>query len=268
LQLYKLTCLSRGIWNIATFATRLPLDRFSAWGSFQHNIPIMAQPAIKTFLDSKGLSATQAWIESFVTSTRQGTPIPALQKTALFRILASDLTSSIKPTPTNTLPPNALNPTVKELRVPDTIPVQILDIEDIGRSAWSQVEAIEAQERGETTKGREVIRVVPGEEADPTRDGTAPIIKSNGPHKLLLQDAKGTKIYGFEITDVDGVDLNLGIGAKLILKNVTIARGVILLDPNSTQLLGGKVDVWDKAWRAARKETLKAKVGPREEDEL
>jgi RecQ-mediated genome instability protein 1 len=62
--------------------------------------------------------------------------------------------------------------------------------------------------------------------------------------------------------------LNLGIGAKLILKNVTIARGVILLDPNSTQLLGGKVDVWDKAWRAARKETLKAKVGPREEVEL
>lgn len=226
----------------------------------------MAQLAVKTFLDSKGLSATQAWIDSFVSSTRQGTPIAALQKTALFRILASDLTASIKPTPTNTLPPNALNPTVKELRVPDGIPVQVLDIQDIGRSAWSQVEAIEAQERGETTKGREVIRVVPGEEADPARDGTAPIIKSNGPHKLLLQDAKGTKIYAFEITDVDGVDLNLGIGAKLILKNMTIARGVVLLDPNSTQLLGGKVDVWDKAWRAARKDSLKAKVGPREEE--
>jgi RecQ-mediated genome instability protein 1 len=244
------------------------LTNFYSLGGLQQNIPIMAQSAIKTFLDSKGLSATPAWIESFITSTRQGTPIPALQKTALFRILASDLTSSIKATPTNTLPPNALNPTVKELRVPNTIPVQVLDIQDIGHSAWSQVEAIEAQERGETTKGREVIRVVPDEEADPTRDGTAPIIKSNGPHKLLLQDAKGTKIYGFEVTDVDGVDLNLGIGAKLVLKNVTIARGVVLLDPDSTQLLGGKVDVWDKAWRAARKASLKAKVGSREEDEL
>lgn len=228
----------------------------------------MAQSAVKTFLDSKGLSATQAWIDSFVNSSRQGTPLPALQKTALFRILASDLTSSIKATSTNTLPPNALNPTVKELRVPDSIPLQILDIEDIGRSAWSQVEAIEAQERGETTKGREVIRVVPGEEADPVRDGTAPITKSNGPHKLLLQDAKGTKIYGFEVTGVDGIDLNLGIGAKLVVKNMTIARGVILLEPTSTQLLGGKVDVWDKAWRAGRKEALKAKVGPREEEEL
>ncbi|KAG9518812.1 hypothetical protein KCU93_g8279, partial [Aureobasidium melanogenum] len=228
----------------------------------------MAQSAVKTFLESKGLSATPAWIESFVSSSRQGTPLPALQKTALFRILASDFTSSIKATPTNTLPPNALNPTVKELRVPDSVPLQVLDIEDIGRSAWSQVEAIEAQERGETTKGREVIRVVPGEEADPVRDGTAPITKSNGPHKLLLQDAKGTKIYGFEVTDVDGIDLNLGIGAKLILKNMTIARGVILLDPTSTQLLGGKVDVWDKAWRTGRKESLKAKVGPREEEEL
>ncbi|THW26352.1 hypothetical protein D6D23_03542 [Aureobasidium pullulans] len=228
----------------------------------------MAQSAVKTFLDSKGLSATQAWIESFVNSSRQGTPTPALQKTALFRILASDLTSSIKASPNNTFPPNALNPTVKELRVPDAIPVQVLDIEDIGRSAWSQVEAIEAQERGETTKGREVIRVVPGEEADPTRDGTAPIPKSNGPHKLLLQDAKGTKIYGFEITDVDGVDLNLGIGAKIILKNMTIARGVVLLDPNNTQLLGGKVEIWDKAWRSGRKERLTSKVGPREEEEL
>ncbi|KAI4745236.1 hypothetical protein E4T50_04392 [Aureobasidium sp. EXF-12298] len=228
----------------------------------------MAQSAVKTFLESKGLSATPAWIESFVSSSRQGTPLPALQKTALFRILASDFTSSIKATPTNTLPPNALNPTIKELRAPDSIPLQVLDIEDIGRSAWSQVEAIEAQERGETTKGREVIRVVPGEEADPVRDGTAPITKSNGPHKLLLQDAKGTKIYGFEVTDVDGIDLNLGIGAKLILKNMTIARGVILLDPTSTQLLGGKVDVWDKAWRAGRKESLKSKVGPREEEEL
>ncbi|KAK6005747.1 hypothetical protein QM012_007389 [Aureobasidium pullulans] len=228
----------------------------------------MAQSAVKTFLEEKGLSATLAWVESFISSSRQGTPLPALQKTALFRILASDLTSSIKATPTNTLPSNALNPTVKELLVPDSIPLQVLDIEDIGRSAWSQVEAIEAQERGETTKGREVIRVVPGEEADPARDGTAPIIKSNGPHKLLLQDAKGTKIYGFEVTDVDGIDLNLGIGAKLILKNMTIARGVILLDPTSTQLLGGKVDVWDKAWRAGRKESLKAKVGPREEEEL
>ncbi|KAI5204864.1 hypothetical protein E4T39_03327 [Aureobasidium subglaciale] len=228
----------------------------------------MAQSAIKSFLDSKGLSATQAWIDSFVNCSRQGLPTPALQKTALFRILASDLTSSIEATSTNTLPPNALNPTVKELRVTDAIPLQVLDIEDTGRSAWSQVEAIEAQERGETTKGREVIRVVPGEEADPLRDGTAPIPKSNGPHKLLLQDAKGTKIYGFEVTDVDGIDLNLGIGAKLILKNMTIARGVILLDPNSTQLLGGKVEVWDKAWRTGRKKSLKSKVGPREEEEL
>jgi RecQ-mediated genome instability protein 1 len=62
--------------------------------------------------------------------------------------------------------------------------------------------------------------------------------------------------------------LNLGIGAKIILKNMTIARGVVLLDPNNTQLLGGKVEVWDKAWRSGRKERLKSKVGPREEEEL
>lgn len=231
----------------------------------------MAQSnTIKPFLESKGLVAKQSWIDSFANSSRQGTPIPALQKTALFRILASDFTASIKPNPTNTLPPNAVNAAVKELRVPDVIPVQVLDIQDIGRSCWSQVEAIEAQERGETTKGREIIRVVPGENGDndSANDGAAPTSKSHGPHKLLLQDAKGTKIYGFEVNPVHGIDLSLGIGAKLLLRNTTIARGVVLLTPETTELLGGKIDVWDKAWRAGRKESLKAKVGPVEEEEL
>lgn len=226
----------------------------------------MAQATIRTFLESKGLAATQPWIESFVASSRQGTPLPALQKTALFRILASDLTASLQPSANNTLPPNAVDATVKELRVPDSIPLQVLDIEDIGRSSWSQVEAIEAQERGETTKGREIIRVVPGEQEED--DSNASSIKSHGPHKLLLQDAKGARIYGFEVSPVEGIDLNLSIGTKLLLKNMTIARGVILLDPNNTQILGGKIDVWDKAWRAGRKEALKAKVAPREEEEL
>ena len=41
----------------------------------------------------------------------------------------------------------------------DTV-VQVLDVEDVGRSKWEQIESLESERKGETTKGRQVIRVV------------------------------------------------------------------------------------------------------------
>lgn len=135
-----------------------------------------------------------------------------------------------------------------------------MDIEDIGCSRWSQIEAIEAAERGETTKGREIIRVVPGEDGLAT-DTEATVAEKGGPHKLLLQDAKGARVYGFELSPVEGVGLNMSIGAKLVLKNVVVARGVILLEPATVSLLGGKVEAAHKLWKDGRKARLKASVG-------
>jgi RecQ-mediated genome instability protein 1 len=146
--------------------------------------------------------------------------------------------------------------------------VQILDIEDIGHSRWSQVENIEAHERGEMTKGREIIRVVDDEtNTDPNNAAVsnATSTTSSGPHKLLLQDAKGTKAYAFEMEAVSGISVQqLAIGAKLVLRDVMVARGVIMLEPKGVEVLGGKVDAWDRKWRAERKETLKRKAGMRD----
>lgn len=83
------------------------------------------------------------------------------------------------------------------------------------------MEALEAQERGETTKGREVVRVLPVEEGP---DAAVAIAgggggqSSAGPHKLLLQDAKGTKVYGLEVRGIQGVSVGMAIGAKLVLR--------------------------------------------------
>jgi RecQ-mediated genome instability protein 1 len=73
---------------------------------------------------------------------------------------------------------------------------------------------------------------------------------------LLLQDAKGTQIYGLEVASVEGIGLSMNIGAKLILKDITVARGVVLLEPNTVSVLGGRIEDLHKRWKTDRKATL------------
>ena len=222
----------------------------------------MAQQ-IHNFLLAKGIPPTAAWMDTFLPAIRPNTPIAALQRTALFRILATDLTASVQPT--NIFPANVSSPETQEVNLAGPIAVQVLDIEDIGHSRWSQVENIEAHERGEMTKGREIIRVVPDENnSDPNHASDA--MASAGPHKLLLQDANGTNVYAFEMEMIQGVSVQMSIGTKLALSNVTVARGVVLLEAKGVEILGGKVEAWDKKWRAERKGELKRKAGMGNED--
>ena len=223
--------------------------------------------AIASYLQSKNVPPTPQWLRDFMPSIRLNTPIAALQKTALFRMLSTDLTQSVQvSSPNSVFPSGVSSPEVKERNLAGPITVQVLDIEDIGHSRWSQVENIEAHERGEMTKGREIIRVVEDETStDPNR--SAESTASSGPHKLLLQDAKGTKIYGFEIENVSGVGVQqMSIGAKLVLRDVIVARGLVLLEPKGVEVLGGKVEAWDKKWRVERKEALKRKANIGESD--
>ncbi|KAI9697843.1 MAG: hypothetical protein M1820_007630 [Bogoriella megaspora] len=214
--------------------------------------------AIITYLNSKSLYPTIDWLSNFLSTTRPNTPLPALKQTALFRLLASDITTSLVPSPTTVFPADIHDANIRERHLSRlSIPVQILDIEDLSRSRWSQVEAIESAEKGETTKGREVIRVVPGEEglAGESRDAL-----SKGQHKLLLQDAKGTQVYGFELSAVEGVNLAMSIGAKLLLTDVLVARGVVMMEPRTVTLLGGKIEALQKEWREGRKQALKDRI--------
>jgi RecQ-mediated genome instability protein 1 len=218
---------------------------------------------LTNYLASNDLRPKQEWMQAFIPTVRSITPIIALQKTALFRLLAADITTSVQSSPSTTFSPGIADPAIKDQRLPGPMAVQVLDVEDIGRSRWSQVEALEAQERGETTKGREVVRVLPeegtaGPDAPQAAGGQ---IKSAGPHKLLLQDAKGTKAYALELRNVQGIDVGMAIGTKLVLKDVSVARGVIMLEPRCVEVLGGKVDAWDRKWREERKKVLKEKAG-------
>ncbi|CAK1359116.1 unnamed protein product [Cercospora beticola] len=220
--------------------------------------------AIRTYLSSKSLMPTAQWLQSYKPSIKLQTPPIVQQKSAESRLLTTDFTSTLQTSAASCFPAGVASPEVQELRVPGPVPVQVLDIEDIGRSRWSQVEAIEMEERGEMRKGHEVIRVVPDEEDNTDMNPPANSAEKGGPHKLLLQDAKGSKAYAFEMTKINKLDITLPIGAKLILKDFTVSRGVIMLTPGNVDLLGGKVEAWDKKWREERKKVLKEKTGWRE----
>ena len=208
---------------------------------------------LTAYLTLKNIPPSPAWLQSFLPTIRASTPLPALQKTALFRLLASDITQSLECTPSSIFPADIYNAHIKERKLVGPIACQVLDVEDIGRSRWSQVEALEAAERGEGTKGREVIRVIPSDEQSGDREA----VVGSGPHKLLMQDAQGTRMYGMELQMIEGINVNMSIGTKLVLKDVTVARGVILLEPQSVNVLGGKIEQLHKEWRETRKERLK-----------
>ena len=225
-------------------------------GQMSQTSTLTAQIAAQ-LLASKFLAPTQNWLSAFVQTQRTTTPLPALTKTAIFRLLASDITTSLSSSASHCFPPNLQNPNIKECRLSGPIVVQVLQVEDMSKSRWEQIEAIEALERGEGTKGREIIRVAPAEETDDNDDNNN---RSGGPHKLLLQDAQGARVFGVELRSVEGVGLGMSIGAKLVLRNASVARGVVLLEPTSTTMLGGKIEELHKAWKENRKNDLRAAI--------
>lgn len=220
----------------------------------------MSNPAaqISTQLTTtKSLTPNPEWLSTFLTSQRPTTPIPALTQTACFRLLASDITKSLTSASSTCFPHDVHSANIKERRISGPVAVQCLAVEDMSKSRWEQIEAIEALERGEGTKGREIIRVTATEDDD---SAGANVQKGGGPHKLSLQDAAGRRVYGIELRSLEGVGLGMSIGCKMVLKNALVARGVVLLEPATTTVLGGKIEELHKAWKDGRKAELKAAI--------
>jgi RecQ-mediated genome instability protein 1 len=198
-------------------------------------------------------------------------PLPALTATAKHRLLSSDLTTPSLLSPTAfAFPADLSNVHVTSKVLPQDTFVQVLDIDDLSKSKWEQIEALENERKGETTKGREVIRIVStpadGEESTVSTHGLSSAANtptSKGPFKLLLQDWKGQTVYGFELKKVDKIAYPpvMSIGCKILLKRgCIVARGVVLLEPGSVAVLGGRIEVLDKVWRERRESVLRERV--------
>ncbi|KAG9243978.1 RecQ mediated genome instability protein Rmi1 [Calycina marina] len=198
-------------------------------------------------------------------------PLPALVATAKHRLLSTDLTAPQVLLPSAaSLPNHIASPTLPSQTLPCDVVLQVLEVEDTSRSKWEQIEALDMERKGEFIKGREVIRVVPANEDEPSSastqapQGNARAVNSYGPFKLSLQDWKGATIYGFELQKVPkiGYPPTMSIGSKILLKKgIKVARGMVLLDPRNCVVLGGKVEGLDKAWQKGREQELRDSVG-------
>jgi RecQ-mediated genome instability protein 1 len=200
-------------------------------------------------------------------------PLPALTATAKLRLLNADFTGVgiLDPSKTLSLPPGITDTTIASRILDSDVPVQVVGIEDMSKSKWEQVEALEMERKGETAKGREVIRVVPPAEVEEPSTASTQGVNTQqvvggagGPFKLLLEDAKGQRVYGFELRKVDKVGYPpvMNIGCKVILKKgVKVARGMVLLEPATVVVLGGKIEALDKSWREGREKALRNAVG-------
>ncbi|RYP08893.1 hypothetical protein DL764_001603 [Monosporascus ibericus] len=243
---------------------------------------------IQTGLGNQGLPVpTIQWIQGVMSARNPPPPLPALIATARSRLLAADLTTpALLEASAPAFPPNLDSAQVQETKLPRDILVQVLDIDNLSKSKWEQVEELEAIARGEQTRGREIIRLPTGNEADEEGDdssatqsisggsgrpgaagraGTASAnaTSKNSTHRLVLQDCRGQKVYALELRRVEKIGIGtLNIGEKIMLKKgATVARGVILLEPATCVVLGGKVEVWQKAWLEGRLARLKEAVG-------
>lgn len=122
------------------------------------------------------------------------TPLPSLLATAKVRFLNADITAAFSKS--TVLPSNIHDAKLKERRLKGPIAVQVMGVEDMKQSRWSQIEAIEAAERGEGMRGREVVRVVPGERGEDD-EALGITTSSGGMCKLLLMDANGSRPGGW-----------------------------------------------------------------------
>lgn len=46
----------------------------------------------------------------------------------------------------------------------------------------------------------------------------------------------------------------------MVLRNVVVARGLLLLTPGNTVFLGGKIEGLNEAWKAGRKQMLQSAI--------
>ncbi|RMZ84174.1 hypothetical protein DV738_g599, partial [Chaetothyriales sp. CBS 135597] len=232
-------------------------------------------PILNALLTQHKLPVSPSWLSTFVSTTQQpAPPLVALTSTARFRILVSDIKTCLSQDEhAPSLPADINNVSVKELRLSRDVVVQVLDIVDVGVSKWSQVEAMERVERGEEVRGREVIRTVANlDDGGAGSDGLAAAqgpsttasataaARSVGPHKLILQDARGVNVTAFEQVALPQLFIGEGgvsIGCKLLLQAGTLVRrGMVMMTPDKVVVMGGKVESWDRKWRELLKERL------------
>ncbi|SPO04295.1 uncharacterized protein DNG_06978 [Cephalotrichum gorgonifer] len=215
-------------------------------------------------------------------STNPPPSLPRLTAQTKSHILTTDLTTpSLLDPSVPVFPPELLSPALRDAKLPADVPLQIVDIEDLSRSRWDQIEELERIEKGELKKGRAVVRIENEDEDDAAARATqggaarptpapapgpgdaAQKASGNATHRVTLQDRAGTNIFGIELTRMPRLGVGVTrIGEKVVVRRgATVARGTVLLEPATFLFLGGYVESEEKRWVGDRLKVLREAVG-------
>ncbi|ATY64698.1 mediated genome instability Rmi1 [Cordyceps militaris] len=196
--------------------------------------------------------ASASFLQTLIAARTPPPPRASLLATARARLLACDLCDGgiLDAAAMASLPAAAADPGTTTTTLPRAVYVQVVDAENLSLSRWEQVEALEAAARG--TRGRQVV--------DDEALAAAAAAGKNAVHRLVLQDCTGRTVYAVETARMPGIGIGTtNIGEKMLLSAGTVvARGTVLLTPDKTVFLGGRVDAWHEAWMSARLARLKA----------
>lgn len=107
--------------------------------------------------------------------------------------------------------------------IPGPTLVQVIHVQDIGKSRIAQLEALEKAIEEAGPEGRRVVEL-PAEEGEDGENENLPAAQ-NGVNegisvgksicKVLLEDGRGERVYGMEVKPIEGIKVGMSLGCKV-----------------------------------------------------
>ncbi|EEB07179.1 hypothetical protein SJAG_02262 [Schizosaccharomyces japonicus yFS275] len=232
----------------------------------------MSNGLLKQAFRERGIYLNEAWVQAVVRHrAAQGQSMQPQMNDVMPFFLASDIRAS-------TTNEGAASVSVADEHgktLTGFTLVQVVRVEEIGKSIISQIEYLNQWEERKRLKGQQIIRLVhegnEEEDKDTTdlddsgvgeaQDALKGAKEFKSICKVILEDAQGQRFYGLEIKPVHGIWLGMALGTKMLITNARIHRGVCLLTPASTRILGGEIALWNNDYFPTKlREELKAKL--------
>ena len=114
--------------------------------------------------------------------------------------------------------------------------LQINALEDVSQSLYSQLDK-------ENTQTRQMV-IEPTQEATQANNNTAamPVMTNLSKRLLRLTLSDGhVEMPAMELRPIPELSIHTPIGTKLLIKNAMVQRGMVLLQPENVQVLGGRI---------------------------
>lgn len=216
-----------------------------------------------SFFQSKNIAINHAWLTALLSKLSADDVLPttnnALEDLAVRHFLHSNIRQSVSPSPP-LLPGDTTEKTVVS-----RVLVQIVDCQEVGSSLSQQLDKLEAYEERQKPISRRLIRLPDTDDhnelddADQSNHQQTQAGREQGAAssddqrglvgkkmvKVVLEDAKGNRLFGIDQKPIDHLYFGMPLGAKLFLIDVTVVYGVLILRPTKIEWLGGTVNAWN-----------------------